>query len=389
MLIEQICLGHQNFHPGSDVFKTLESDFTVNIAILDMNGNNAEKILSGKKTQGQKFVRFIRKPESWDTVVFFGQKGENNYYLRYQLDDMAQYFSEKDCVLPMRLKSILAKVGYEQTIDLTEENIDEVETTVNCQIRIYDQRDNGKIHSVQNLVHGSMINTDATSINLVINDRKLIFQPNAVYSWLVCDQFIIKNYRCETPKCSMSFERLDKYKTHVESCEKGVKITTKQRILGDNEGFLEKTVRLGYLPNDFRNFRQKYFCVFDIETFETRRSEDISPLTTIEASHKLVSLAVASNLPGYKDTFLCRESSNPESEQKLVDEFVAELETLHALLLDNLPAEITDAIQKLDEEIQVLRFGFDKTQLASLKKFLEQYTVLQIYGFNAGKILII
>ena len=91
--------------------------------------------------------------------------------------------------------------------------------------------------------------------------------------------------------------------------------------------------------------------------------------------------------PGYKDKFLCRESSNPESEQKLVDEFVAELETLHALLLDNLPAEITDGIQKLDEEIQALRFGFDKTQLASLKKFLEQYCVLQIYGFNAGKIL--
>ena len=375
---------HQCFHPGSDIIKSIESFYTVQIALIDLNHNNSAKVLRGSTSNGQKFVRFMRKPKSWDTVLFFGQKGEDIFYLRYKLDDITQYFAEKDCVLQMKIDTILAKIGYDRTVDLTEENIDEIETKVDCQIRIYDQRDNGQIHSVQNLVHGSMINTDTVSVNLVINDRGLIFQPTAVYSWLASDKFIIKNYRCETPKCSMSFERPCDYKRHVKSCEKGVKITTKQRILGDNEGLLEKTVRLGYLPSNFLNFRQKFFCVFDIETFETVRSEEISPLTTIEASHKLISLAVASNLPGYKDKFLCRESSNPESEQKLVDEFVVELEKLHALLLNNLPAEITNAVQKLDEEIQILRFGYDKTQLNSLKKFLEQYSVLQIYGFNAG-----
>ena len=351
--------------------------------MIDLNGNHGEKILNGKSNRNQ-YLKFLRKPVHWENILFFGRKNGDFYYLRYKLDDITQCFSEKDCVLPMKTNDILAKIGYNQSSEITEEKVDEIESRMNCQIRIYDQRENGQIHSVQNLVHGSMINTGSTSLNMVINDRRLIFQPTAIYSWLATDKFIIHNYRCNTPKCSMSFERLDKYKTHVKSCEKGVKITTKQRVLGDNEGFLEKTVRLGYLPNNFQDFRQKFFCVFDIETFETVRAQEISPLTTIEASHKLVSVAIASNLPGYEDKFLCRESSHPESEQKLIDQFVAELERLHELLLENIPAEISDAVQKINEKIQVLRFGFEKTQLAGLKKFLEQYSILQIYGFNSG-----
>ena len=378
--MDQIRLDHENLNPETDLINTLESHFSVNIAIIDLCTYDIAKILCGKGPNGQKSLRFKRKPESWDNVKFFSYKDDDFYYLRYKLEEMKHCFSQNDCVLPMRIETIMINMGYDKIVELTEENIDQIETTVNCQIRIYDQRDNGQIHSVENLVHGSIINTGVNSINLVINDRKLIFQPIAVYSWLASDKFIIKNFRCETPKCSMSFERLDKYKTHVKSCQKGVKITTKQRILGDNEGLLEKAVRRGYLPENFTNFRQKYICVFDIETFEAIRSEEISPLTTIEASHKLVSLAIASNLPGYKDKFLCRESSNPESEQKLVDTFVAELETLHALLVDNIPAEVTDAIRKLDEEIQVLRFGFEKTELAGLKKFLEQYSRVNFLG---------
>ena len=363
----------------------MESYFSVNIAIIDLDSKHSERILRGKTSKGQKYIRFYRKPEWWENVYFFGKKQTEFYYLRYKLDDIRHSFAEKDCILSMKLKTILAKIGFSGSIQLTEESIDEIETLNKCQIRIYDQRANGGIHIVENLVHGSVMNTELNLLNLVINDRSVIFKASAEYRWLSNDKFLIRNYQCQTSKCSMSFERLDNYKTHVKSCEKGTNVSTKQKILGDNESLLEKTVRLGVLPQKFRNFRQKFFCVFDIETFETLRSEEISPLTKIEGSHKLVSLAVASNLPGYKDKFFCRESSNSESEQKLIDRFVAELENLQALLLENLPVEIIEAVQKIEEKIQSMRFGFEKTELMSLKKFLEQYSVLQIFGFNSGE----
>ena len=223
------------------------------------------------------------------------------------------------------------------------------------------------------------------SLNLVINDRKSLFTEKAEYAWLSNDAFLIKDYRCQTKKCNMRFERSDNFQAHIKNCDENLKITTKQRVLGNNKSRLEECIELGYLPKSMMSYRQKFIVTFDIESFEHIRNEEISNQTTINASCQLVCFAIASNLPGYDDKFFRRSSSAPEAEQELIDNFVKELDFLQKRLVECLPEPINLAIERIGQELEELKFGFRKTQLKKLHDFLKQYQVLKVYGFNSGE----
>ena len=250
---------------------------------------------------------------------------------------------------------------------------------------IYDERQDGKIHAVENLVYGSLRSTAKTKVNLVIADQSQLFSQSAQYAWLSTEEFLIKNHKCPTKNCNMSFERSWDFQRHLETCDENIKITTKQRVLGDNQGKLDKCIELGYLPETMKNFRQKYIVGFDIESFEQIRNEEISTQTTINASCQLVCFAISSNLPGYEDKFFRRSSSEPEAEQELIDNFVKELDLLQKKLVENLPVSINQAIERLAQELEDLKFGFRKTELKCLYDFLKQYQVLKVFGFNSGE----
>ena len=221
---------------------------------------------------------------------------------------------------------------------------------------------------------------------MVIKNRTSLFTDAAEYAWLSNDAFLIKDYRCPTKSCNMRFERSDKFQTHIKTCDENVKITTKQRVLGDNKSRLEECIELGYLPKSMISYRQKFIVTFDIESFEQIRNEEISNQTTINASCQLVCFAIASNLPDYNDKFFRRSSSAPEAEQELIDNFVKELDFLQQRLVECLPEPIKLAIEQIGQELEGMKFGLRKTQLKTLHDFLKQYQVLKVYGFNSGDI---
>ena len=107
---------------------------------------NSEKLIRQKSSKTLKFLNFIRKPDLWNNVIFFGRKDSETYYVRVKLDEILPYISEKDCVLPISIDTILAKFGFTGTIQITEENVDLIEASAKIQIRIYDVRENGRIH---------------------------------------------------------------------------------------------------------------------------------------------------------------------------------------------------------------------------------------------------
>ena len=161
-------------------------------------------------------------------------------------------------------------------------------------------------------------------------------------------------------------------------------MTTKQRVFGENKTDLEKLVEYGYLPAHLGNFRLKYITVFDIETAEVLGTQKISELTSIEARHRLLSLAVSTSLPS-EDRFFIRNSSEPQAEQDLIDSFVTHLADLHTILAAQIPNEFQIAIEKIEKELESLRFGPKKVELNRLLKSLKQYFVLRIYAFNGGE----
>ena len=151
-------LAHRHFRSGPDPIDSLEVQFDVKIAIIDLNNKNAEKLLRGNKSLTNQFLTFFRKPDLWENVIFFGRKDSVTYYVRVKLDEVLPYLAEKDCVLPISMDTILAKYGFPGTIQITEENLDHIEASAKIQIRIYDLRENGRIHSLGTVFKSNVIN---------------------------------------------------------------------------------------------------------------------------------------------------------------------------------------------------------------------------------------
>ena len=182
----------------------------------------------------------------------------------------------------------------------------------------------------------------------------------------------------------MVFTTLQNRVRHEKTCTDEVKISTKQIRLGDSELELEKLIRLGYLPESFKDYRQNLLGIFDIETLELKSEEQVSDWTCKEASHRIVSLAIASNVSGYSTKFLMRDSSDPQDEQNLINKFVDEIYLLYDLFLDQVPDPIKNAIAELEQDIEASKFGWFKTMLMNLHRFAKKYLQLGIYAFNGG-----
>ena len=184
----------------------------------------------------------------------------------------------------------------------------------------------------------------------------------------------------------MIFKRPQERNRHDEKCTDEVQVSTKQIRLGDSELELDKLIRLGYLPKTFKNYRQDMLACFDIETLEEKVEEQVSDWTCKEANHRIVSLAIASNVPGYSTQFFMRRSSNPADEQNLINQFVDEIYDLHERYIAELPTAITNAIAELERDIENAKFGWFKTLLMKLHGFAKKYTQLCIYAFNGGEL---
>ena len=101
---------------------------------------------------------------------------------------------------------------------------------------------------------------------------------------------------------------------------------------------MEYGARIGVIPPSYANYRQHYMCVFDIECLEaeyTGKKEGMDSHIIME--QKLVSLAVGSNLPGTIPAFFCRESSQPEEGQAVIDQFIAYINDVYEQLQQHLP----------------------------------------------------
>ena len=228
-------------------------------------------------------------------------------------------------------------------------------------VRIYTAGENNRIQFPKDQVYGAFFDPGEDFINIVVNHRAKLFTPEAKFALVANPSIIHRSFKCRS--CQMIFDLKRNREQHEKTCSVVKPVKTRQKALGDNENELIKLVKTGYLPEKFLNYRQKWFVVFDIETLETKTEEAVSDYTVKEATHKLASLAMGSNIPGSETKFMLRQSSEPIAEQMLIDNFVEELYKLYDLYMDNIPPEIQTTIDRLESEIAELNFGFKKTQL--------------------------
>ena len=218
------------------------------------------------------------------------------------------------------------------------------------------------------------------------SDKIMVALHDGSWYWIPNKEQITTIHRCNKlpGRCLYHTDNLKSYQDHLKSCKEETTIQALRRTYGPPSDALDMAISKGLIPNSFKDYRQKFLVTWDIETLEVE-----TDLTSIQqAVHKVASIAVASNLPLQHDKFFIRESSAPEHGQKLVDEFLDELFRLESCFYETIPDEIKQAREIL-RNVNDDTFSKERTQRQVLKRFIENYFNLPVYGFNSGMSLVI
>ena len=132
---------------------------------------------------------------------------------------------------------------------------------------------------------------------------------------------------------------------------------------------MDEIIDAGFLPESYRTYRNTHLATFDIEVCQ------------VEESLKTISIAVGSTLDSVK--YFERQSSEAKDYQKLVNEFMTYLVELQAEM--QVPDEIVDALDKMEEEIDSMDHGPKRSNISRLRSHLKKYTELNTYGFNSSR----
>lgn len=147
---------------------------------------------------------------------------------------------------------------------------------------------------------------------------------------------------------------------------------------------LETAISMGLLDEKFRNYRMPYLAGFDIESLETP-IDGLDEISTEMSIQTVVSISVATNIPGFETKHFCRASMDPIDGMLLVTEFMEYVVLLSKELQKLIPKEITDLIAKLEEQLKSQPFSKSKSKKMKLLRYLKAYRVLNVFGFNSGK----
>ena len=194
--------------------------------------------------------------------------------------------------------------------------------------------------------------------------------PSVSLNWLPCDSLIDNQMGCtKTSSCKFTFEHPSDLKRHEAICSKEQKITSKQKFYGSRKSKMQEIIEAGFLPESFQTYRNKNLSTFDIETVQ------------IQDHLHVISIAVGSTMDEVH--YFERASSAPEDYQKLVNEFMSYLTQLQDMV--EVPEEIENAINEIDEQLQEMPKCPQKSQLQSFKTYLRSYFQLHCFGFNSSR----
>ena len=125
--------------------------------------------LTAKRKNQSNLINFERKPSNWSNIVFLSEQ-KNVYYIRESRKEIYPLLKTEDAIIPLNLGTIFPNARANNINLFTEQ-----ERKLGKLIRIYYQNEDGKILDPESRVYGSFFRDDSEIMNLLINDRDLIF----------------------------------------------------------------------------------------------------------------------------------------------------------------------------------------------------------------------
>jgi len=207
------------------------------------------------------------------------------------------------------------------------------------------------------------------------------------------------------PNCKyLTYDRRN-YTRHIKLCaySNQKKIICKQKAYGDGQSVLKDMVERKILPVEVLSFCDYSHATFDIETSE-RRYQNCHPTsgTVREADLVLLSIAVGSNIDkDYEPKCWIRKSSDPTEEKRMIHKVIKELKKIQQIKLSRLPSYIEDAeivLMNMRNEIYSKTVPlstsvkstnsinrFELQRIYSYQRQLDNFKILQVFGFNSSK----
>ena len=204
--------------------------------------------------------------------------------------------------------------------------------------------------------------------------------------WVPYTMFVNKKIFCRKNPDSCAFWCHKAYdlERHEQTCIDQPVIQAKLKVYGNQYSIMDDLVNQKLLPEKFRKYSHSYIATFDIETLEKPVGIKRTDHLTTDSHHLFVSVAVSTNLPGFKDRFFCRKSSDEADGTRCISLFFEYLQSLQVALESRIPDDIKKAIEILQEKS--MKQGRMNKKLQSKLEHLQKFKRLNVYGFNSGKL---
>ena len=131
------------------------------------------------------------------------------------------------------------------------------------------------------------------------------------------------------------------------------------------------------VPEEFKDYRQTEFVVFDLESGE--KESDLETKMEVNGIHRVMSIGASSSM-AVDDKYFARKSSAPEHSTELVSDFMDWLFEVEKVYRTTVPEEILKAIPDEDDE-----YTNDVCDKIRIGRELKKYAAMPVYGFNSGK----
>ena len=238
------------------------------------------------------------------------------------------------------------------------------------------------------------------TIHFIIENgaSQLLLAPIENFEIIVGKTLFPKKFICDVqPKCKLTFTCKQNLEKHREKCLilSTKQIICKEKVYGDDKNIQKSMVEDGFAPEAFIDFRDFHLATFDCETIEEKTWLDIPENGLVsEADLRLLSIAVGSNIPGFKEKCWVRKSSDPEEARVILKKFVGTLLELRKMRQDHLPPYLTEMENKIIEreielrdecKTQQIRTCPELTKIISYRNYITNLKNLSVFGYNSQR----
>ena len=212
------------------------------------------------------------------------------------------------------------------------------------------------------------------------------------YCWIKNIRMYTKSYKCSF--CSKLFKSGGILNRHASMCSSQTKLTYPNGVYTIPKTIFDKLDEYDIrVDRDRRHY--PYFAVFDTESYFDKSNLPKNTNTMVwEAEHKLASISIASNVPGFTEP-ICFVNENNDS-YSVVSKMMEYLEKLSSLCYHKLMRKYDDIFEALSqkksqlvakEETVMDGIGVERLEkiFDNLETKLDEYlSEMLVFGFNSG-----